>query len=87
MLWTGGLTCFNCGPKRVLHNEVINVAGEMVEIGMTKRKPDEYTAEYKLQFYAQLLGHAQNRGYNPDWAYHACVVIPCRSLPSHKCGG
>ena len=71
MLWTDDLTCLNCGPGRVLHNEVINVASEMVEIGMTKRNPDKFTAEYKLQFYARLLGHAENRGCNSGWAYHA----------------
>ena len=50
MLWTGGLSCFNCGHTRVLRNEVIDVAGEMVEIGMTRRNPEKYTADYKLQF-------------------------------------
>ena len=70
MLWTGGLTCLNCGHTRVQRNEVVNVAGEMVEIGMTKRKPDKYSAEYKLQFYAQLIGWTVKNNKKVGWAFY-----------------
>ena len=70
MLWAGGTTCLNCGHTRALRNEVVNVAGEMVEIGMTKRKPDKYTAEYKEQFYAQLIGWTVENNKKPGWAFY-----------------
>lgn len=72
VVWSGGGdTCLNCGHVRVKRNEVQAVAGEMVEIGMSKRKEEKFTAEYKSQFYAQLLGYANERGYQAGWAYHS----------------
>ena len=66
----GGDTCLNCGHVRVKRNEVQAVAGEMVEIGMSKRKEEKFTAEYKSQFYAQLLGLAEDRSYKQGWAFY-----------------
>lgn len=69
-LWSGGKVCLNCGHERVRPNEVVNVAGQMAEIGPSARKKDKHTAEQKADFYAELLGHAQERGFKPGWAYH-----------------
>lgn len=72
VVWSGNShTCLHCGHVRVKRNDVQAVAGEMVEIGMSKRKEEKFTAEYKAQFYAQLLGFAQERNYNSGWAYHS----------------
>jgi superfamily II DNA or RNA helicase len=68
VVWAGGDTCLNCGHVRVKRNEVVAVAGEMVEIGATKRKADQHTPEYKQEFYAQLLGYAEIKNYKPGWA-------------------
>jgi DNA repair protein RadD len=70
VVWAGGDTCLNCGHVRVKRNEVVAVAGEMVEISASKRKADKHTPEQKVDFYAQLLGYAQNRGYRPGWAFY-----------------
>lgn len=71
MVWSGGDTCLQCGHVRVKRNEVQAVPGEMVEVGMTKRKPEKYSPEFKEEFYAQLLGLAQDRGYKSGWAFHS----------------
>ena len=68
VVWAGGDTCLNCGHVRVKRNDVVAVAGEMVEIGATKRKADKHTPEYKQEFYAQLLGYAEIKNYKPGWA-------------------
>ena len=70
VVWAGGDTCLNCGHVRVKRNEVVSVPGEMVEIGASKRKADKHTPEQKADFYAQLLGYAQDRGYKEGWAYY-----------------
>lgn len=70
VVWAGGDTCLNCGHVRVKRNEVVAVAGEMVEIGTTKKKADKYTAQQKADWYAQLIGYANFRGYKPGWAFH-----------------
>lgn len=70
VIWGGGDVCKHCGFVRVKRNEVIAVAGEMVEIGPGKRKAEKFTAEFKADFYAQLLGYAMERGHNPGSAYY-----------------
>lgn len=70
MVWAGGDTCLNCGHVRTKRNDVVAVAGEMVEVGMTKRKEEKYSAEVKTEWYAQLLGYAKDKGYKPGWAFH-----------------
>ena len=70
VVWAGGDTCLNCGHVRVKRNEVVAVAGEMVEIGASKRKPEKYSPEFKQDFYAQLLGYADDRGYKSGWAFY-----------------
>ena len=67
-------TCANCGHVRVARSEVETVAGEMVEVGTGKQpKTAKYSAEYKRDFYAQLLGYAQENGQHPGSAYHRYV--------------
>jgi superfamily II DNA or RNA helicase len=74
LMWAGGMVCLHCGHERTKRNEVVNVAGEMVELGTSKRvKKEAFTAEFKADFYAQLLGHCQARGYKPGYAYHAYI--------------
>lgn len=64
-------TCVQCGHVRVRANDVQAVAGEMVEVdGKASAKAEKYSAEFKRSFYAQLLGHAQARGWNPGSAFH-----------------
>lgn len=70
VVWAGGDTCLNCGHVRAKRNDVVAIPGEMVEIGATKRKEEKFTAEYKSNFYAQLLGHAKNECYRPGWAFY-----------------
>lgn len=70
VVWGGGDTCLNCGHVRVKNSEVVAVAGEMVEIGATKRKAEKHSPEFKRDFYAQLLGHAHKSGKKPGWAYY-----------------
>lgn len=71
VVWSGGDTCAHCGHVRVKRNDVVAVAGEMIEIGATKRKAEKYTPEFKADFYSQLLGYAEDRGYKSGWAFHA----------------
>lgn len=88
VVWAGGDTCLNCGHVRVKRNEVVAVAGEMVEIGATKRKAEKHTTEQKADWYAQLIGYANFRGYKPGWAWHKYKekfgVQPSMSTPAPK---
>ena len=71
VVWSGGDTCAHCGFVRTKRNEVVAVAGEMVEVGATTRKAEKFSIEYKTEFYSQLLGVAQDRGYKEGWAFYA----------------
>jgi DNA repair protein RadD len=88
VVWAGGDTCLNCGHVRVKRNDVVAVAGEMVEIGATKRKADKHSPEQKADWYAQLIGYANFRGYKPGWAWHKYKdkfgVQPSMSTPAPK---
>lgn len=67
-------TCAHCGHVRVRGSEVQAVAGEMVEVGdKVPAKAEKFTAEFKRSFYAQLLGHALEKGHNPGSAYHRYI--------------
>ena len=67
-LWPGHSdVCSSCGFVRVRKNDVVEVAGEVMEL---KGKSNKYTIEYKTQFYAELLGYAQERNHNLGSAYH-----------------
>lgn len=69
-LWPGHSdTCSHCGHVRARKSEVVEVAGEMMELG-AKKKAEKYSTEYKRDFYAQLLGYAEARGNSPGSAYY-----------------
>ena len=91
VVWAGGDTCLNCGHVRVKRNEVVAVAGEMDEIGATKRKEEKYSAEFKRDFYAQLLGYAEEKGHKPGSAYYRYIdkfgVAPSMAKPEPEFAG
>ncbi|MFC7399569.1 DEAD/DEAH box helicase [Chelatococcus sp. GCM10030263] len=67
--------CPNCGFAPERQSTIECAPGELVELaskGRAKKKP-EATMDEKISFYAQLKGHALNRGYAPGWAYFAYV--------------
>jgi DNA repair protein RadD len=69
VIWAGGDTCLHCGHVRTKRNDVVAVAGEMVEIG-TGAKKEKYTIAQKTDWYAQLVGYANVKGYKKGWAWH-----------------
>ena len=85
VVWSGGDTCAHCGHVRVKRSEVQAVPGEMVEVNATTRKPEKYSADFKAEFYAQLLGYVEDRGHKPGRARHLYRekfgVGPCMASP------
>lgn len=84
-LWNSATdVCAHCGFVRVRKNEVVEVAGEMTELNGAPKK-EKYSAEYKANFYAMLLGYARNKGHAPGSAYHRYKekfgVAPSMSKP------
>ena len=66
-LWPKGAdNCPSCGHVRQKRSQVASVAGHLEELfsGGKGNKDDKQT------FYSELLGYAQERGYNPHWASH-----------------
>ena len=63
-------TCSHCGHMRARRSEVIETAGEMHELGGNNANRKHSTV-YKTEFYAQLLGFAEARGYKPGYAFFA----------------
>ena len=61
--------CPHCGFVRSRKNDVIAVAGEMTELTLVAKK-EKYSAEYKRDFYAQLLGWVVERNKKPGLAYY-----------------
>lgn len=69
-LWTSGSdVCSHCGAVRSRKNAVLAVAGEMTELSLVPKK-EKYTAEFKTDFYAQLLGFAYEKNIKPGFAYY-----------------
>lgn len=62
--------CPKCGFKPEVREDVESRDGDLVEIGSGKKK--EWTPAKKAEFYAELLGYAQVKGYRPGWAYMKC---------------
>lgn len=91
VIWGGGDTCKHCGFVRTKRNEIVAVPGEMTEIGPSARKAEAFTPEYKANFYAELLGYAQEKGHNPGSAYwkykEKFGVGPSMSKPKPKVPG
>ena len=64
--------CPNCGHKPDPKDNIYSAVGELHEIIRDgKRKPSSWTQKEKMQFYAELLGYCQEKGYKKGWAYHA----------------
>lgn len=61
-------TCPCCGHVRERRNEVTAVPGVMEELGSANA-----ARQIQRDWYAQLLGHAVNRGYARGWAYHKFI--------------
>ena len=71
-LWPGNVDiCPHCGHVRLRKNDVVAIAGEMLELAGAKK--EKYSMEYKTAFYASLLGIAREKNYNPGWAYHKFI--------------
>jgi len=70
-VWAKGAdTCLNCGHVRARRSDVQVVAGEMIEIGATKRKAENFTQEFKTQKYAEFIGYGIEKGHMPGAAFH-----------------
>lgn len=67
-LWGGGDVCSHCGAVRTRRNEVANIAGEMTELSLVP-KAEKYSAEYKADFYAQLIGWTLENNKKPGMAF------------------
>lgn len=68
-LWGNSDMCSNCGAVRVRRNDVMAIAGEMTELTHLPKK-EKHSAEYKADFYAQLLGWAEAHNCKPGMAYY-----------------
>ena len=65
LLWSKGSEfCLGCGHVRQRRNQIASVAGEMQELKSGKNKVD------RQAFYSELLFHAKEKNYNPNWAGH-----------------
>lgn len=90
-LWNSSSdVCSHCGFVRARKNDVVTVAGEMSELGLVPKK-EKHSAEYKEDFYAQLLGYTQEINAKPGMAYYKYIdkfgVGPSMAKPAAKpCG-
>ena len=79
-LWGPLDTCQNCGMQRIRRNSVAVMPGKLSEL-----MKSEVPISVKTDFYAQLLGHADEKGYKPGWAYHKYMekykVAPMMAKP------
>lgn len=87
-LWNSSSdVCSHCGFVRAKKNEVVTVAGEMAELTLIP-KQEKYSAEFKENFYAQLIGFAMEKGHNPGSAFHRYVekfgVQPSMAKPAAR---
>ncbi|MDD5379987.1 MAG: DEAD/DEAH box helicase family protein [Acidithiobacillus sp.] len=86
-VWAGGEVCSHCGAVRTRRNAIEAVAGKMSELTSAPKK-EKYTAEYKADFYAQLIGFGEAKGHAPGAAYHRYIekfgVAPSMAKPAPK---
>ena len=68
-LWNASSdVCSHCGLVRERKNAVLAVAGEMTELSLVA-KTEKYSADYKREFYAQLIGWTVEKNKKPGMAY------------------
>lgn len=68
-LWPANANiCPHCGFVRARRNDVTTVAGEMNELTLDANK-EKYSAEFKEDFYAQLIGWTIESGKKPGMAF------------------
>ena len=68
-LWPGNADiCAHCGMVRLRKNDVVSVAGELLELTGQTAKKEKFSMEVKTDFYARSLGYAAEKGYKPGWA-------------------
>lgn len=72
-LWTASSdVCSHCGFVHARKNDVVSIAGNMTELSLVPKQA-KYSPEFMKDFYAQLIGHAQEKGHNPGVSYHHYV--------------
>jgi DNA repair protein RadD len=62
--------CPACGFKAEAVDNTQVAEGDLVEITGGKKLGEAASKDEKAAFYAQLMGHAQARGYSSGWAAH-----------------
>ena len=71
--------CSHCGMVRVRKNDVVAVAGEMMELDSPKS--EKYPSEYKELWYQTMIGILRENGRNENRAYHLYFekfgIVPC----------
>ena len=65
--------CTHCGMVRVRKNDVVELAGEMLELTGQPAKKEKFSSEYKEKFYQGLMGYCRQKGYKEGWAYHQYI--------------
>jgi len=64
VLWTGGDTCYNCGYVRERKNKVIDVAGELQELGSAMSGESKQEFWSMMQWYVIYKGWSKGRAAN-----------------------
>jgi superfamily II DNA or RNA helicase len=90
-LWNSSSdVCSHCGFVRARKNDVIALAGEMTELSLVPKK-EKYSAEYKEDFYAQLIGWCLDNNRKPGMAFFKYQekfgVQPSMAKPAAKAPG
>lgn len=90
-LWNSSSdVCSHCGFVRARKNDVVSVAGQMEELSLVPKK-EKYSAEFKEDFYAQLIGYCQEKGVKPGMAFYKYQekfgVQPSMQKPAAKVPG
>lgn len=69
-LWSASSdVCSHCGFERVRKNAVVALPGEMTELSSTPKK-EKYSADFKRDFYSQLIGWTVEKNKKPGMAYY-----------------
>jgi len=83
-LWGASDTCPHCGFIRSRRSDVVSIAGVMREIKVSDKKPEVD----RLDYYAQLIGYANEYGKKPGYAYYKFIdrfkVDPPEMMPAPR---